>query len=421
MKNSTTHDKNISFKKRAYFFLLVILVLVPYFILHFHNKNNLKQHTKQETIKLPMKKWLQNVSTSLGNKLASEITSIHEIENGYIIVGKYGKVNQGFPNVFIREIDYNGQTIWHKVLFSKNSSTPVAAVLKDSYIVSFFSFRKDKVTFEDVIQGFTYEIDKNTYKIIDKGNIFFNSIIPYKSGYIASNGKNTIYYIDNNKKIIWQKQLSKEMIFKKHVKNSYVIRHRIQKLIKTNDGNFLAIGTDDQNPWVFKFNALGKVLWQDTVEGFNQLSNNDVLQTKKNEYIIVGRGYGNQSQTWYVTALKYSNKGKLVWEKIFKTEFFSGANSVVKSENNSYIISGQANYEPWLVKIDVNGNLKWQKQYVNTNSICKKYVCSHEIEDMIKTKDGGYLLAINVGEYGTWLAKTDENLDSNSSSFYLSK
>lgn len=134
------------------------------------------------------------------------------------------------------------------------------------------------------------------------------------------------------------------------------------------------------------------------------------------DYIVTGyvEDFGDM---W---VLKINESGDVCWQKIFGTSLYPETGTAVQqifdSQNNpdGYIISGLTvalhggNYSAdyWLIKLDENGAIEWQKTYGGENH---EFVLSID-----HTEDGGYVAAGYVeGTYGTvghdcWIVKLDE-------------
>lgn len=67
---------------------------------------------------------------------------------------------------------------------------------------------------------------------------------------------------------------------------------------------------------------------------------------------------------------------------------------------------GAGNYDPWLLKLESNGNVIWEKTYGD--------IGSDSAYSVQKTQDGGFIVAGETASFGTgntdyWVIKLDEN------------
>ncbi len=175
-----------------------------------------------------------------------------------------------------------------------------------------------------------------------------------------------------------------------------------------------------------------QIQWQRTLgsEGYDEQSS--VAFTKTNGYMFFG---GVAENTGDVTAVlkggfdywvtNLDENGTLVWNKAYggtQDEFNSNQTigwKIKTVPNGGYILAGSTssnngdvsvNYggdDVWLVKIDENGILEWEKSYGNAGD--------DNIADIQITADGGYIIvAASEGifqgidpPYGSWITKTD--------------
>ena len=80
--------------------------------------------------------------------------------------------------------------------------------------------------------------------------------------------------------------------------------------------------------------------------------------------------FGNEQQVY---AIKTDINGKTIWEKNYGGSMWDVANAVIQLNSGDFIIAGYSNSpgissgntDIFLIKIDINGNIIWQKAYGN--------------------------------------------------------
>ncbi len=125
--------------------------------------------------------------------------------------------------------------------------------------------------------------------------------------------------------------------------------------------------------WILKTDKQGKIEWKkefETNKGINAL--NRIIKSDANKFIAVGytsaKGAGWQDG-WVV---KIDKNGELLWEKTFGGENKDVFNTIIR-ETDNYIITGTTNTpgkdasDGWVVKIDKNGELLWEKTFGGKN------------------------------------------------------
>jgi len=162
-----------------------------------------------------------------------------------------------------------------------------------------------------------------------------------------------------------------------------------------------------------------QVNWAKTYGGEAEDVAYSIQQTSDSGYIIAGNSnsfcYTLNSDFWL---LKLDSNGNVQWQKKYgKCENYGQdevATSVKENPDGGYIIagytysSGQGDQDIWILKIDAEGNVQWQKTYGGTNS---------DSPSSIKlTADGGYIVLGSTTSFGAgngdfWVLKLDDKGD----------
>ena len=131
------------------------------------------------------------------------------------------------------------------------------------------------------------------------------------------------------------------------------------------------------------------------------------IQTSDGGYALTGYTWvRSQTDIWLV---KTDNKGVMLWNRTYG-DILDGekAYAILETEDGGFIITGSSGHsfgDIFLLKTDDKGNLQWLNTYGKEGS------GSERAQDLIESKDGGYVL---VGQTSTqlsdvWLIKTNAN------------
>jgi hypothetical protein len=188
--------------------------------------------------------------------------------------------------------------------------------------------------------------------------------------------------------------------------------------------------------WVVKLTANGNITWQKSLGGSNADFATSVQQTNDLGYIVAG---GSNSSNGDVTGhhgtasflsdywvVKLDANGNLQWQKSLGGTAGEIAYSVQQTSEGGYIVAGNSESNNgdvtgmhdivygdfWIVKLDKSGNIEWQKSLGGTD-----YDQANSIK---QTADGGYIAAgfsrsnngdvTNAhGNYDVWMTKLDGN------------
>lgn len=189
----------------------------------------------------------------------------------------------------------------------------------------------------------------------------------------------------------------------------------------SDDGDVIGIDPiDNGNIWILKLSETGEIVWQKNFGGTLADYAYSIKSTPDGGSIIAGTTFsingdvvGNHgsSDMWII---KLNSTGSVLWKKCFGGNGFDGANEIELTSDGGYIIAGYTfsidgditeyfgNYDYWIVKIDADGNLLWQKSLgANLSEKC------YSIKETI---DGGFIVAgETTSNYGEVIGNHGEN------------
>lgn len=181
------------------------------------------------------------------------------------------------------------------------------------------------------------------------------------------------------------------------------------------------LGYNTPDFWVVKITADGSLEWQKSLGGSRKDIAHSVQQTADGGYIIAGETnssdgdvtgfHVNNTNThpdsndfWVV---KLSSNGNIEWKKAFGTIYNEIANSIKQTNDGGYVVAGftesydredvhgshtktdgSLNGDYWVLKLDANGNIQWQK--------CLGGYMSDIGYSVTQTSDGGYAVVGHV-------------------------
>lgn len=135
-----------------------------------------------------------------------------------------------------------------------------------------------------------------------------------------------------------------------------------------------------------------------------------IQQTPDSGYIVLGQ-YSATTMCFFV--LKINKSGDTIWTKKIEGSGDNEPWSMQKTDDGCYIICGtntlNGNNNLFLIKIDLSGNIKWQKSPCNPSSINSSYGFFAQ-----QTFDGGYIVFSQGGladESGAYFIKANSSGD----------
>jgi hypothetical protein len=226
-----------------------------------------------------------------------------------------------------------------------------------------------------------------------------------------------------------------------------------QALIQTADGGYALTGYamssdgDASNNegfhdnWILKLDASGKLEWERSFGFSGHDHSYDLLQTADGGFFFVGfldvtaaDGEGNYGKYNSLTlhgvgefwGTKIDTKGTLEWRRYYGGTNNDRAHAVAEAHTGGFVMAGfsesedydisssKGSYDFWVVKINEEGDLLWERSY-GGSGIEVSY-------DIIATADGAYVVVGNTfstdgdvsrnhGESDVWMIKISETGD----------
>ncbi len=186
----------------------------------------------------------------------------------------------------------------------------------------------------------------------------------------------------------------------------------------------------NMDAWIVKADSTGNIQWQKTLGGTSGESASYVRQTADGGFIVACTSSSNdddvsgnhgESDSWIV---KLDSAGIIQWQKALGGSTSDGAYSIQQTSDGGYIVGGYStsvdgdvsfnhgDYDYWIVKLDVIGNIVWEKSLGGSGIDVANSV--------LRTNDGGYVIAgsinsndgdvtVNHGNSDYWIVKLDSS------------
>jgi hypothetical protein len=181
----------------------------------------------------------------------------------------------------------------------------------------------------------------------------------------------------------------------------------------TSDGGYIIGGFTGSyghggygDAWLIKTDYAGNQQWSKTYGEFYSDTANDVIQTSGNEYVLLGStsNYGSGKEDFWL--IKTDNKGNEQWNKTFGGIDDDIGYSIQQTIDGGFILNGitwsfgKGNSDIWIIKIDNQGNMIWNKTFGGSSP--------DQSSTILQTSDGGYII---TGERSKalWVIKTDSS------------
>lgn len=161
-------------------------------------------------------------------------------------------------------------------------------------------------------------------------------------------------------------------------------------VVKTNDNGYILAASSDSKDvditnnkgsydfWILKIAADGNLIWQKNFGGSEIDEARAIIATNDNNFLIVGdtrstdKDIQNNNGGADIWVIKMNTDGNLIWQKTIGATSFDVARAVFKTQDNGFLIAGSSRSadngfinkgqnDALIVKINADGNLIWQK------------------------------------------------------------
>ncbi len=196
----------------------------------------------------------------------------------------------------------------------------------------------------------------------------------------------------------------------------------------SSDGDVVGFHGGYVDVWIVKLDTNGNIQWKKCFGGSNDDRAWAISKTIDGGYIFTGRTwsvdgditeYHDDAEMWVV---KLNALGNIQWQKCFGGSNIDYGTSIQQTLDQGFIMLGStkssdgdisglhSNYyrDIWVVKINENGDILWQK--------CLGGTYDDDASNIIQTKDGNFILSgrtnsndgdisVNHGDWDIWIVK----------------
>jgi len=189
---------------------------------------------------------------------------------------------------------------------------------------------------------------------------------------------------------------------------------------QTSDGGYIvtgyteSFGAGDPDFWILKLQSNGDVTWQKTYGDSDWDISNAIIETSDISYIVVGMTQSFGAGGFDVWILNLDQNGNILWQRTYGGSSSDWAYSVQQTSDGEYIIGGYTSsfgigkIDLWILKITDTGNISWQKTYGGSEDDFISSVQQSSDEGYIVT---GYTKSFGAEASDIWVLKLESNGD----------
>lgn len=378
-------------------------------------------------------------------------------DGGFVLIGltasNDGNVsgNKGATDYWVVKLDMNGNIQWQNNFGGTNDEYPqnIEQTSDGGYILCGSTNSNDfdvsgnhggydcwivklnatgSIQWQRTFGGGENDFARTIVQMSDGGFVISAETRSNDGDVIGNHGINDFWILklDSSGNLVWQNTLggsNDDSPFSLHV---------------TNDGGFIVAGISRSNDgdvsgnhgssdmWVTKLNATGNIQWQRSLGGSYDETGWSIQQTIDGGFIVAG---GTASSDGDVTTnqgnndvwvIKLSITGNIEWQKTFGGNDNDYANSIqqindggfvigaTSRSNNGDVSGNQGDFDFWVFKLNVTGDLLWQKNLGGSAadeaiSVSKIANGSYAVSGRTSSNNGD--VSGNHGDIDFWVVK----------------
>lgn len=230
-----------------------------------------------------------------------------------------------------------------------------------------------------------------------------------EGGYIVSgitSGDIWVIMLEEDGNVQWQKKYSGEG------------RAFVCNTLETSDGGFIVAGSNESfdsdyyDIVVIRIDVNGDILWQKSYGGQDTDVGSGICEAPDGGFIVAGITWSFGAGERDLLVLRLDANGEVLWQKTYGESNTEISEKIIRTSDNAVVIAA-INYSSggglgsyWVLKLDLHGNVMWQKIYNGGHR--------DELYDIQETSDGGYILAGGTQSYSeqyadAWIIKLDDS------------
>lgn len=215
-----------------------------------------------------------------------------------------------------------------------------------------------------------------------------------------------------------------------------------RSIAQTMDGGYIVTANTSSNngdvqgnhgshdAWVVKLSASGVIEWQECLGGSGPETGYSILQSADQGYLVAGQtkstdgdvsGIHGVGFTYDAWAVKLDALGAIQWQRCLGGTSDETAYSAVLAADSGYVLAGATDSyngdvsgshgsgdDMWVVKLDRDGDLEWQKclgggAHDGAESICRAGTDAYMVAGHARSNN--FDVSGNHGDYDVWVVK----------------
>ena len=249
-----------------------------------------------------------------------------------------------------------------------------------------------------------------------------------------------ILKLDDSGYIEWQKSYGGS--YTDQIRNAIEIPGEGYLLVGDTDSNDFDIPGNNgkSDMWILKIDYDGNLFWSKTYGGSDHEGGLSIVQTDDDAFVVAGYTFSNDIDVnngygfgdgWII---KIDNDGNLIWEKTYGGSGRELIRTIIKGSDSTYVFSGDTNssdfdietnlgfQDVWIGRIDLDGNLMYSNTFGGDDTDVNR--------GLIKLPNQKYILGgaswssngdvgSNYGAYDFWIIEVEDPTSVSTNDFQI--
>lgn len=363
--------------------------------------------------------WIRSFGGS-GDDSARAIVKTND--GGFAILGSTGSIDGDIATKFEEENDYwflkfdaNGILQWNKTYGGSmdDIGQSLAQTSDGGYVLTGYSMSSDgdasnnegfhdnwviKLDAQGVLEwesSYGFSGHDHSYDILEatEGGYFFTGFLDITSARADGNTEKRNSLTSHGVGEFWGTKIDEDGSIQWRGYFGGTNNDRAHGVVQSDDGGFVMAGfteSDDYDIsntngsydfWVVKVDPFGNLLWERSFGGEGIDISYDIAKTADDGYVLVGNTFSSNGDVFLnhgesdIWMIKIDVEGNLIWEKTYGGSKFDLAQAVVQSKDGGFLIAGNTKSDDkdsllnngendiWVVKTNAFGELVWEKSF----------------------------------------------------------
>jgi hypothetical protein len=298
-------------------------------------------------------------------------------DSGYIIVGQTQTMEERDYDIILLKTDQYGDTTWTKLYGGTQNDVgySVEQTLDSGFVIvgttlSFGAGSNDIYLIKTDQNGNTLwtktyggsenDIGNSVKQTSDNGYI----VVGYTQSFGATSGDVYIIKTDANGDTLWTRMYGNTE------------SEQAWHVIEVSSGGYMVAGyaqsivTAEYNAYVISLDVNGDTLWTKTYGGSGHEEAHSIVESSEGGFVIIGSTRPEFETNFDIYVIKTYDNGDTLWTKTYGPNIGDDQGwSIQNTSDGGYIAAGYSDsfgagdYDMYLIKTDVNGNVIWETTY----------------------------------------------------------